>query len=91
MEVELGDSETMMVLRFWAQGVDILQKFTKEQVMAVPGLKEAIYAVWHWCMELGGTELIGYAVTAPLKTSIGYAQVRPPSPFQGQVSGPKLA
>ena len=34
----------MMVLDFWAHGMDIALKFTDEQIRSVGGLKEAIEA-----------------------------------------------
>jgi hypothetical protein len=41
-EVEFTDAEIMLVLRFWARGMEILQNLTPEQIDAVPGLREAI-------------------------------------------------
>jgi hypothetical protein len=41
---ELGLDEKMMVLDFWAHGMDIALKFTEEQIRSVRGLKEAIDA-----------------------------------------------
>ncbi len=41
---ELNLEEQMMVLDFWAHGMDILLKFSPEKISAVPGLKEAIAA-----------------------------------------------
>lgn len=41
---ELGLDEKMMVLDFWAHGMDIALKFTEEQIRSVRGLKEAIEA-----------------------------------------------
>jgi hypothetical protein len=43
-EKELSLDEKMMVLDFWAHGMDIALKFTEEQIKAVRGLKEAIDA-----------------------------------------------
>ncbi|WP_134498836.1 hypothetical protein [Microvirga pakistanensis] len=44
-KAELGLKEELMILQFWALGRAILQKFSQEQIQAVPGLKEAIDAV----------------------------------------------
>jgi hypothetical protein len=41
---ELGLDEKMMVLDFWAHGMDIALKFTEGQIRSVRGLKEAIEA-----------------------------------------------
>ena len=41
---ELSLDEKMMVLDFWAHGMDIALKFTEEQIRSVRGLKEAIEA-----------------------------------------------
>jgi hypothetical protein len=43
-EKELSLDEKMMILDFWAHGMDIALKFTEEQIKAVRGLKEAIDA-----------------------------------------------
>jgi hypothetical protein len=43
--VELTLEETMMVLDFWAHGMNILQTFPEEKIVAVQGLREAIEAI----------------------------------------------
>ena len=42
-----------MILQFWAHGIDIAQKFSAEQLRAVPGLEEAIAAVSKLPREIG--------------------------------------
>jgi hypothetical protein len=50
---ELGLNEELMVLQFWAHGMDIRQKFSKEQIRAVPSLGKAIAAVSRLSDEIG--------------------------------------
>ncbi|UVF18882.1 hypothetical protein HPT29_020785 [Microvirga terrae] len=42
----LTPDDEMMILQFWAHGIDIAQKFSAEQLRAVPGLEEAIALLW---------------------------------------------
>lgn len=49
----LGLDEEMMILQFWAHGIDIAQKFSADQLRAVPGLEEAIAAVSRLPREIG--------------------------------------
>jgi hypothetical protein len=35
----------LAILRFWAEGIGITQRFSRQQIMAVPGLAAAIEAV----------------------------------------------
>ncbi|MBO1906552.1 hypothetical protein J4G37_16795, partial [Microvirga sp. 3-52] len=44
VQIKSALDEKMMVLDFWAHGMDIALKFTDEQIKAVRGLKEAIDA-----------------------------------------------
>ncbi len=44
---ELSLDEELMILMFWAQGIDILQRLGKERVKAIPELQKAIEAVSH--------------------------------------------
>lgn len=52
-KIVLSPAEEMMILQFWAHGMDIAQKFSTEQIRAVPGLEEAIAAVSELPKEIG--------------------------------------
>ncbi|MEE1613336.1 hypothetical protein [Microvirga sp. CF3016] len=52
-KIILNPDEEMMILQFWAHGMDIAQKFSTEQIRAVPGLEEAIAAVSVLPKEIG--------------------------------------
>jgi len=52
-KAEIALDEELMILQFWAHGVDILHRFSQEQLQAVPGLKEAIDAVSKLPDEIG--------------------------------------
>ena len=49
----LTPDDEMMILQFWAHGIDIAQKFSAEQLRAVPGLEAAIEAVLDLPKEIG--------------------------------------
>jgi hypothetical protein len=42
--VELSLEQQLMILNFWAHGVDISRKLSTEQIQAVPGLRQALDA-----------------------------------------------
>jgi hypothetical protein len=54
--VELSPEEDIMILQFWAHGIDITQKFSAEKLRAVPGLEEAIAAVSGLPREIGWSD-----------------------------------
>jgi hypothetical protein len=59
-KTELGLNQEMMILQFWAQGIDILQTFSEDQLRAVPSLKKAIEIASRLPHEIGwGDELNG--------------------------------
>jgi hypothetical protein len=43
--VELSLEEELMILLFWAHGIDLARKLSQEQLQALPELKRAIDAV----------------------------------------------
>lgn len=64
-KAKLGLNEELMILQFWAQGIDILQMFSEEQLQAVPSLKRAIEATSGLPSEIGwGDEPLWYPAEA---------------------------